>query len=119
MGKPMAEGSQRQRILQLPLHSSHGEMAERLAVSIFRSQRTTETRLSPCTNDGEMRHGKTWIRASTGQGLWTHGGSVRVDRGAGPEWFQIGDGMHMNTSDCPSPVCERADPWRLHIYHYR
>ncbi|KAK9837990.1 hypothetical protein WJX74_009132 [Apatococcus lobatus] len=84
-----------------------------------RSQRTTATRLSPCTNDGEMRHGKTWVRASTGQGLWTHGGSVQVDRGSGLEWFQIGDGMHMNTSECPSPICERADPWRLHIYHYR
>ena len=84
-----------------------------------RLRRTTSTKLSPCTNDGEMRHGKTWIRASTGQGLWTHGGSVRVDRGSGLDWFQIGDGMQMNTSECPSPVCERADPWRLHIYHYR
>ena len=84
-----------------------------------RLRRTTPTKLSPCTNDGEMRHGKTWIRASTGQGLWTHGGSVKVDRGSGLDWFQIGDGMQMNTSECPSPVCERADPWRLHIYHYR
>ncbi|KAK9843893.1 hypothetical protein WJX84_001081 [Apatococcus fuscideae] len=80
-----------------------------------RTWKAEHGRMSPCTNDNENVVGKTFIRGSTAEGIWTHGGSVKVNG----EWIQLDNGMDMHTDKCPAPICERSDPFMLHVYHYR
>ncbi|KAK9848572.1 hypothetical protein WJX84_010906 [Apatococcus fuscideae] len=75
-------------------------------------------RLSPCMNDADEIYGKTFIRAAYAEGLWTHGGSVKLEDFS---WHQIGDGRHIGDEpgSCAPPICDRSDPATLHIYHFR
>ena len=70
---------------------------------------------SPCTNDYNGRYGKAFVRTRHAVSVWTHGGGVRGPFGEGSMF----NGQDVDTERCPVPICMRADPYRLHIYHLR
>lgn len=77
---------------------------------------------SPCTNDYSGKFGKTFVRTRNAMSVWTHGGNVRLPYSSGDlPYTDIGmnNGGDLDSGVCPSPICARADPSQLHIYHYR
>ncbi|KAK9820723.1 hypothetical protein WJX74_003809 [Apatococcus lobatus] len=77
---------------------------------------------SPCTNDYNGNFGKTFVRTHNAMSVWTHGGNVRLPYSNGNlPYTDIGlnNGGDIESEVCPSPICARADPFKLHIYHFR
>ena len=77
---------------------------------------------SPCTNDYDGKFGKAFIRTDKAMSVWTHGGNVRLPFSSGNlPYTDIGlsNGGDLDSGACPSPICERSDPFKLHIYHFR
>lgn len=70
---------------------------------------------SPCTNDYNGRYGKAFVRTRHAVSVWTHGGGVRGHFGEASMF----NGQDVGTERCPTPICVRADPRKLHIYHLR
>ncbi|KAK9820746.1 hypothetical protein WJX74_009462 [Apatococcus lobatus] len=70
---------------------------------------------SPCTNDYNGRYGKAFVRTQHAVSVWTHGGGVRGAFGEGSMF----NGQDVGTERCPVPICMKADPYKLHIYHLR
>ena len=77
---------------------------------------------SPCTNDYEGKFGKAFIRTERAMSVWTHGGNVRLPSSDGTHPYTdigLSNGGDLKSGLCPAPICERADPFKLHIYHFR
>ena len=77
---------------------------------------------SPCTNDYDGKFGKAFIRTDKAMSVWTHGGNVRLPFSDGTLPYTdiaLSNGADLESGACPQPICDRSDPFKLHIYHFR
>ncbi len=77
---------------------------------------------SPCTNDYDGKFGKAFIRVDKAMSVWTHGGNVRLPYSDGNLPYTdiaLSNGGDLDSGACPQPICERSDPFKIHIYHFR